>query len=139
HYRDTAARSTGTSGRGLCAHVILIFRALEYEKQIVGGHFPRFRMAPGRREASFSRLRCETGLATSSCVEHPHCQPMAFMLLTTYIGATVHQKNVRKTPLIATSSIKWALVSALMIGVAALDCPARAQSAAAAGQQIAFD
>ena len=64
---------------------------------------------------------------------------MAFMLLTTYIGATVHQKNVRKTPLIATSSIKPALVLVLMIGVAALDCPARAQSAAAEGQQIAFD
>ena len=41
--------------------------------------------------------------------------------------------------MIATSSLKPALVLALMIGVAALDCPGRAQSAAAAGQQIAFD
>jgi L-cysteine S-thiosulfotransferase len=64
---------------------------------------------------------------------------MAFVLLTTYIGATVHQKNVRKTPLIVTSSIKPALVLALMIGVAASTVPARAQSAAAEGQKIAFD
>jgi L-cysteine S-thiosulfotransferase len=64
---------------------------------------------------------------------------MAFMLLTTYIGATVHQKNVRKTPLIATSPVKPALVLALMIGVAASTGPARAQSAATEGQKIAFD
>jgi L-cysteine S-thiosulfotransferase len=64
---------------------------------------------------------------------------MAFVLLTTYIGATVHQKNVRKTPLIVTSSIKPALVLVLMIGVAASTVPARAQSAAAEGQKIAFD
>src|SRR6266481_2390942 len=63
---------------------------------------------------------------------------MAFVLLTTYIGATDHQKNVRKTPLIATSSIKPALVLALIIGVTALAGPARAQSAAE-GQKIAFD
>jgi sulfur-oxidizing protein SoxX len=60
------------------------------------------------------------------------------MLLTTYIGATVHQKNVRKTPLIATSPVKPALVLTLMIGVAASTGPARAQSATE-GQQIAFD
>jgi sulfur-oxidizing protein SoxX len=64
---------------------------------------------------------------------------MAFVLLTAYIGEAVHQKNVRKTPLIVTSSIKPALVLALMIGVAASTVPARAQSAAAEGQKIAFD
>jgi sulfur-oxidizing protein SoxX len=67
---------------------------------------------------------------------------MAFVLLTTYIGATDHQKNVRKTPLIATSSIKPVLVLALItliLGVAATGRPARAQSAAAEGQKVAFD
>jgi L-cysteine S-thiosulfotransferase len=64
---------------------------------------------------------------------------MAFMLLTTYIGATVHQKNVRKTPLIATSPIKPTRILALMIGIAALTGPAHAQSAAAEGQKVAFD
>ena len=49
------------------------------------------------------------------------------------------EENVRKTPLIATSPIKPALVLALMIGVTALDRPARAQSAAAEGQKVAFD
>lgn len=41
--------------------------------------------------------------------------------------------------MIVTSSIKPALVLALMIGVAASTVPARAQSAAAEGQKIAFD
>jgi sulfur-oxidizing protein SoxX len=41
--------------------------------------------------------------------------------------------------LIATSFIKPVLVLALMTGVTALDCPARAQSAAAEGQKVAFD
>jgi L-cysteine S-thiosulfotransferase len=63
---------------------------------------------------------------------------MAFVLLTTYIGATDHRKNVRKTPLIATSLIKPVLVLALIIGVIAPG-PARAQSAAAEGRKIAFD
>jgi sulfur-oxidizing protein SoxX len=49
------------------------------------------------------------------------------------------ERNVRETPLIATPSIKPALVLALIIGVAATGRPAHAQSAAAEGQKIAFD
>ncbi len=41
--------------------------------------------------------------------------------------------------MIVTSPVKPALVLALMIGVAASTGPARAQSAAAEGQKIAFD
>jgi L-cysteine S-thiosulfotransferase len=44
-----------------------------------------------------------------------------------------------KTPLIVTPSIKPTLVLALIIGLAATERPARAQSAAAEGQKIAFD
>jgi sulfur-oxidizing protein SoxX len=62
---------------------------------------------------------------------------MAFMLLTPYIPRD-RRYNVRETPLIATSSMKPALILALLIG-AALAGPARAQSAAAEGQKLAFD
>jgi sulfur-oxidizing protein SoxX len=47
--------------------------------------------------------------------------------------------NARKTPLINSSSTKPALALALLIGMAASASPARAQSAAAEGQKIAFD
>jgi sulfur-oxidizing protein SoxX len=52
------------------------------------------------------------------------------------------QQIIKRTtgkPLIATSFIKPALVLAAIIGVAASTVPARAQSAAAEGQKIAFD
>jgi sulfur-oxidizing protein SoxX len=48
----------------------------------------------------------------------------------------------RETPLIATSTIKPALALALLIGAGMVDLlagPARAQSAAAEGQKLAFD
>ena len=68
---------------------------------------------------------------------------MAFMLLTTYIPSRTTDINLRETPLTDTSSTKPALFPALalalLIGAAASAGPARAQSAAAEGQKLAFD
>ena len=62
---------------------------------------------------------------------------MAFVLLTPYIFRRDRRDLVRETPLIATSSVKPALVRALLIG-AVFAGPAHAQSAAE-GQKLAFD
>src|SRR5258707_12677162 len=77
------------------------------------------------------RVHCDTALTPSCGAYSPHCQPMAFMLLTPYIR---HRDLVRERPLIAPSStkpatMKPAMVLPLLIGVAFAG-PAWAQSAA---------
>jgi sulfur-oxidizing protein SoxX len=63
---------------------------------------------------------------------------MAFVLLTTYIFNRDYRHNARETPLIAPFLRKSAPVLALLAG-AAFAVPARAQSAVAEGQKLAFD
>ena len=71
---------------------------------------------------------------------------MVFMLLTAYIPASQPTKNHAENALTDTPSTKLALTLltlglalAWFIGMAAFVSPARAQSAAAEGQKIAFD
>jgi sulfur-oxidizing protein SoxX len=87
------------------------------------------------RENRPLRAHCEGILTPFADAHSPDCEPMAFMLFTTYIAGY----HVPETPLVDHRPMKSAvmLTLALLAGMAAN--PARAQSPVSEGQKLAFD